>query len=61
MNKKQIKEELHRSACDDNDPWRGCEFDAWCFATFMIEGSGTVSDLKIDDQRTFYLLVAEAM
>ena len=63
MNKAQIKAEIRRSACDDEWPWDGLNYDAWIFVreSRFIDEEEAMCDLSRNDLRTFYLIVAEAM
>lgn len=62
MNKEQIRRELRRSACEDENPWYGLgdvAFDELCkWKTFQDYGLAVATAVHI---RTFYLLVAEAL
>lgn len=60
MNKSQIKAELRRSACEDEYPWDGISVAAFMHAR-EFAGNKFIWDLKPDAQRTFFLLVAEAL
>lgn len=65
MNKAQIKAELRRSACEDDDPASGIN-DAAYFAARKVSWEcgprRTPYDLHdTDDHRIFFLLVAEAL
>lgn len=60
MNKQQIKSELRRSACEDEIPWHGVSMIAW--ASIVRTGFGVdVMAASNEDQRTFFLLVAETI
>lgn len=62
MNKQQIKAELRRSACEDKD--QAYLVDDWAFYAaleFRKYGETALTQTKIDDCRTFFLLVAEAL
>lgn len=63
MNKEQIKEELRRSACYDKKPWQLGGLAGWAenYVWDFRDGNDDISDLSTDDQRTFFLLVAEAL
>ena len=61
MTKSQIKAELRRSACEDVDPWITSLIWAAEEAVFFCDGHQYIDDLPADDQRTFFLLVAEAL
>lgn len=63
MNKQQIKAELRRSACEDRFPLWLIKDDAFIEASYFIrlDRAEFVSFLCEDDQRTFFLLVAEAL
>lgn len=65
MTKSQIKAELRRSACEDRYPWSGVSgkahaecFYNWCHHDYGYEN---MLHLSLDDLRTFFLLVAEAL
>lgn len=64
MNKEQIKAELRRSACEDKDP--ACDINEWAYYTatsylVLWYENELVKNMKQDDCRTFFLLVAEAL
>ena len=63
MNKQQIKAELRRSACEDECPGRTMKVQAWSaqdrFRDFDEYGTMPIMDDYV--QRTFFLLVAEAL
>lgn len=65
MNKAQIKAELRRSACEDKNPALqektplGIDLGSW-YGDF-VRGEGWISDLKPNDCRTLFLLIAEAL
>jgi len=59
MTKSQIKAELRRSACEDEDPWIGV--DIRCFNACIPFKDRDLASMRISDLRTFYLLVAEAL
>lgn len=63
MNKRKIKQELRRSAREDDFPWSGLGIDAFDqMRNWRIVDRGEFfSKLWNDDIRTFYLLVAEAL
>lgn len=63
MNKAHIKAELRRSACYDKEPWQFGGLAGWAeyYVWDFREGNDYISDLSTDDQRTFFLLVAEAL
>jgi hypothetical protein len=61
MNTKQIIAELRRSACEDENPLVFCDTPAWIQAVEIASDFGWLWQFEIDDLRTFYLLVAEAM
>lgn len=62
MNTKQIIAELRRSAVEDVNPWRGCDLDAMDEAIYWKDSElFWLFDMRRNDLRTFYLLVAEAM
>lgn len=61
MTNSQIKQELRRSACEDEYP----RADGDCFSaasSFVdYDADEWVSDLGANDKRTFFLIVAEAI
>jgi hypothetical protein len=62
MSKDEIKAELLRSACEDANPWFSCDFTVFGIAADIARETGSImgnSALSNDDQRTFFLLVAE--
>jgi hypothetical protein len=62
MNTKQIIAELRRSACEDDDPWEGCNANAFSVVHDMTgHAYWFYANDQENDIRTFYLLVAEAM
>lgn len=62
MTKSQIKAELRRSACEDYVPQLGCDFSIInCIYSDFVGRSEWLYQLEDDDQRTFFLLVAEAL
>ena len=58
MNKQQIKAELRRSACEDNDCWNCVSVDVF---EYLQERWNGFNVLFGNDLRTFFLLVAEAL
>ena len=65
MTKSQIKAELRRSACEDQEPYWQCNVNGeeWDktfreYRKLPFENVGWMND---DDCRTFFLLVAEAL
>lgn len=62
MNKAQIKAELRRSACEDEKPWSGLSYDVWHLVLWQWCGKFEFMDeMAHDNNRTFFLLVAEAL
>jgi len=63
MTKSQIKAELRRSACDDEWPVFDVSYDALDKAVEYKDSreDQLISCLDLDEQRTFFLLVAEAL
>lgn len=61
MTKTQIKAELRRSACEDGYPYVSCNFSACLKLHEFYDTDEWVTDLNDYDQRTFFLLVAEAL
>lgn len=61
MTKSQIKAELRRSACEDDYPYGSVDILAWVKAVSFCDETPSLYDLKRDDCRTFFLLVAEAL
>ena len=64
MTKNQIRAELRRSACEDDMPWDGVQIWAWFpMEKYLVHGENMlkVARVSYDDQRIFFLLVAEAM
>ena len=59
MTKTQIKAELRRSACEDDDPYMDIRTDAFNYARSF--SNFALANLTTSGVRTFYLLVAEAM
>jgi len=63
MNIKEIKQELRRSACEDEYPlfdMDGFALEEACVYKSAAHGE-FIGGLLNDDQRTFFLLVAEAL
>lgn len=62
MNKNQIKAELRRSACEDKDPAFDVHDLAFSAALdFKHHHELFITSMKIQDCRTLFLLVAEAL
>lgn len=61
MTKSQIKAELRRSACEDMDPWEGVHIDAFLEACKWRCGKEYLIKMKLNDLRSFFLLVSEAL
>jgi len=61
MTKSQIKAELRRSACEDEFPWDGIAVPPFHESKLYCRKQEYIWDLLEDDQRTFFLLVAEAL
>jgi hypothetical protein len=63
MNKEEIKAELRRSACYDEEPWQLGGLACWAenYVWSSVDKGKYISHLSTDDQRTFFLLVAEAL
>jgi hypothetical protein len=63
MNKQQIKAELLRSACEDEDLWSigFLAFDEACKWKNNDEEKQYFQDLSRSAHRIFYLLVSEAL
>ena len=63
MNKAQIKAEIRRSACYDEKPWELDGLAVWAenYVWSFVDKGKFISHLSTDDQRTFFLLVAEAL
>jgi len=62
MNKKQIKAELRRSACEDEKPFWTMESNAFSMALRHRDRyRENILYLRKDDLRTFILFVAEAI
>lgn len=61
MTNSKIKQELRRSACEDVYPWTLSRIWAAEGAVFFCDGHEYIDALSTDDQRTFFLLVAEAL
>ena len=61
MTKTEIRAELRRSACEDDDPWQ-CGPSAFYFAVsnFVVDRERLLG-ARHDDLRMLYLLVAEAL
>lgn len=59
MNKAQIKAELRRSAVEDENPFFDLEDEAWEYLFFNCDA--VINSAAIDELRTFYLLMAEAL
>ena len=60
MTKSQIKAELRRSACEDDMPWREVDEDVWGVVCDWHHGMYVLFS-KPDDQRMFFLFLAEAL
>jgi len=60
MNKQQIKQELRRSACEDTHPWFIESHDSFMAAREFC-GCNEFFCTLLEDCRTFFLLVAEAL
>lgn len=60
MNKQQIKAELRRSACEDEDPWCGLKGRAFSELIHWAGGDPTAL-ISPGIIRIFCLLVAEAL
>lgn len=61
MNTKQIIAELRRSANPRRNPWQIRSEEAFLVAQDWKLGGEFFGDVSLQDIRTFYLLVAEAM
>lgn len=62
MTNQKIAQELRRSALGDIDPWAEAEHFAFSFACRQrMLGSEVLSEMSVNNLRTFYLLVAEAI
>ena len=62
MTKNQIKQELRRSACEDENPHFDVAWQAYLEAVICSDWPRKpVRFNKSDDHRTFFLLVAEAL
>lgn len=62
MTKSQIKAELRRSAMEDADPAYNCDEDAFDAALVFKESPmQRICNMKRDDCRMFFLLIAEAL
>jgi len=62
MTKNEIKQELRRSACEDEYPWDQVSDVVWEWLRdgVFIQGNQAMYDLG-DDIRIFFLLVSEAL
>ena len=61
MTKTEIKAELRRSACLDEDPYQTLLSAAWIRASSFREHGQTVASLRNYAMRMFFLFVAEAL
>ena len=61
MTKAEIRAELRRSACLDEDPYETLAGGAWVAASGFREHGQTVASLGNFPMRLFFLLCAEAV
>lgn len=61
MDKAKIKAELRNSAAGFQEPWLINNTDAFIVAKEYCDHFDFICNLQSDDQRTFFLLVAEAL
>lgn len=59
MTKSQIKAELRRSACEDEEPYYQCADEPFKVAVGFKDADVWLDDLSESSLRIFYLLVAE--
>lgn len=61
MNKQQIKAELRRSACEDENPLYQLSSEAYLATWELRIPSEQLGYMSQSDRRTFFLLIAEAL
>ena len=62
MNKDEIKKELRRSACEDENPYDQAKLSAFLEVVYWSDWPmRSARFLYPDEMRTFFLIVAEAL